>query len=99
MQDGSRSTQSVLDELVAAGDKNLQLASNANDELYNRNGSTIEPPVDGSNPSDLGHEEMATFWTHNIFQSVAVKDRRVVCVVAIGWLDVFSCENIHRLNY
>ena len=62
VQDGSRSTQSIFDELVAAGDKNLQLASNANNELYNRNGSTIEPSVDGSNPSDLGHEEMATYF-------------------------------------
>jgi hypothetical protein len=56
--------KSAYTEIVATGDKNVQLVMNANSELYNgTHRSAIEPSVDGTNPSDLGHTAMAAFWT------------------------------------
>jgi len=49
-------------DVLAATDRNIHLFLNAGDELFA--GNALEnPTVAGTHPSDLGHREVATFWT------------------------------------
>ena len=50
------------DKLVAAGDPNLHLVANEKDELFDGD-ALINPTVAGTHPSDLGHYEIANFYT------------------------------------
>lgn len=50
------------DALVAGGDKNVHLFLNTNDELF-ASDPLVNPTVGGTHPSDLGHREIATFWS------------------------------------
>eukprot|EP00756_Hemistasia_phaeocysticola_P002928 Hpha_TRINITY_DN11965_c0_g2::TRINITY_DN11965_c0_g2_i1::g.20445::m.20445 len=49
------------DKLIAAGDKNLHLVLNTNDELF-ASDPLVNPTVGGTHPSDLGHREIANFY-------------------------------------
>jgi hypothetical protein len=52
-------------KLVAAGDSNLHLVANEQDELFGGD-VLINPTVAGTHPSDLGHHEIAKFYTQFI---------------------------------
>ena len=67
--------KAVFTALVAAGDNDLQLVENANDELVGGAGGydATDVTVDATHPSDLGHRAIANFWT-TFFQRAAVSD-------------------------
>ena len=51
-----------FDKLVAAGDANLHLVLNTKDELF-ASDPLVNPTVGGTHPSDLGHREIANFYS------------------------------------
>jgi hypothetical protein len=51
-----------FDKLVAAGDANLHLVLNAKDEPF-ASDPLVNPTVGGTQPSDLGHREIANFYS------------------------------------
>ncbi|KAK3233447.1 hypothetical protein CYMTET_56261 [Cymbomonas tetramitiformis] len=57
-----RALLSEYNKLVAQGYTRLHLLENSHDQLFARN-ELINPTVEGIHPSDLGHREIATFYT------------------------------------